>query len=133
MSKEEIILTVVTAALVPLAVAEFRYRTALIRRLEKTVSFIEFLKAYLLKNAVLEFHSPDPAHRRTDRIIEKLVEDKELSNNEIEALVDRIKTEALTAEDKKRRLQAASTLVIIDEFMDAVVNRKAPTALSEFE
>jgi hypothetical protein len=131
MSTEQIILTVATVVLIPALIAEVRYRTRCAQRFSEIESFITFLKVYLLKNAVLEFHSPDPRHRRTDKIIERLVEGEELAADEIDALVQRIQSEAHSAEDKKRRLQATTTLALMDEFIDAV--RLPPSVFTDYE
>lgn len=124
MSWQAIIPIAVTAVLIPLIVAEFRWRTRLVERLQKGEAFHDFLKTYLLKNAVLEFHSPDPRHREADKAIERLVEGQELTVEEIHTMVERIKAEATSAGEKKRRLQAATTLVLMDEFMESVTGQK---------
>ena len=121
-----------TAIIIPVVVAEVRYRTKLAARLQGHDAFIEFLKTYLLKNAVLEFHSPDPQHKASDKAIERLVEGKELTAEEIDALAHRIHAEAKFADDTKRRLQAQTTLVLMDEFLEAVTGRTY-TAFSDFE
>lgn len=129
---EKIIFAVAGMVLIPLVVAEFRWRARMMSRLHETEAFISFLKAYLLKNAVLEFHSPNPEHKEADRAIERLVEGKELSAEEIKTMARRIENEATAAEDTKRRLQAQTALVLMDEFMEAVTGHKY-TAFSEFE
>ncbi len=129
---EKIVFAVVGMILIPLIVAEFRWRSKMMARLHDTEAFIGFLKAYMLKNAVLEFHSPDPRHKAADRAIERLVEGEELNADEIETIADRIKGVAHTADDKKRRLQAQTTLILMDEFMEAVTGHKF-TAFSDYE
>lgn len=129
---EKIVFAAIGMVLIPLIVAEFRWRNRTTDRLVKTEEFIGFLKAYLLKNAVLEFHSPNPEHKEADRAIERLVEGKELSAEEIKTMARRIEREATGAEDTKRRLQAQTALVLMDEFMEAVTGHKY-TAFSEYE
>jgi len=129
---EKIVFGVATAIVIPLIVAAYRWATKMNARMQDTEAFIGFLKAYLLKNAVLEFHSPDPRHRDSDRAIERLVEGEELSAEEVDAMTRRIQDVAKTADDKKRRLKAQTTLVLMDEFMESVTGRKY-TAFSEFE
>lgn len=131
MNTQQIILTALTVVLIPALVAEVRYRIRCAHRMGEIESFVSFLKSYLLKNAVLEFHSPDPAHRQTDLIIERLVGGEELAGHEIDALVQRIATEAHSADEKKRRLQATTTLALMDEFIDAV--RLSPSVFSDYE
>lgn len=129
---EKIVFTAIGMVLIPLIVAEFRWRNRMTARMHDTEAFIGFLKAYLLKNAVLEFHSPDPQHKAADRVIERLVEGEELQPEEVDTLVKRIATEAKHADDTKRRLQAQTALVLMDEFMESVTGHKY-TAFSEFE
>ena len=133
MTKEQIFLTIFTVVLIPAIIAEVRYRIRLSSRLLQMESLLGFLQTYLLKNAVLEFHSPDPRHKRTDDIIEKLVEGKELEAREVTELVDKIKTEAVESDDKKRRLQAQQALWLVDKFLDEVQRKAAPTAIADFD
>ena len=123
---------IVSAVLIPLAVADFRWRLRMVKQGNDHEAFINFLKAYLLKNAVLEFHSPDPQHKDADEVIERLVEGKELRADEVAVLVRRIEAEAIHAEESKQRLKAQTTLVLMDEFMEAVTGHSY-TAFSEFE
>jgi hypothetical protein len=129
---ERIIFAVAGLVLIPLIVADMRWRSRMAKQANDHEAFIGFLKAYLLKNAVLEFHSPDPKHKAADRAIERLVEGKELQPEEIKTLVHRIETEAVAAEDTKRRLQAQTALVLMDEFMEAVTGHKY-TAFADYE
>src|SRR6476620_4867620 len=110
MTLTQIAFTIATAVLIPMIVAEFRWRSRLLTRVQNAEAFIDFLKAYLLKNAVLEFHSPDPKHKDSDRVIERLVEGEELSAEEIGTLARRIESVAKYSEDAKRRLRATETL-----------------------
>lgn len=102
-------------------------------RMVKVEAFIEFLKTYMLKSAVLDFHSPEPQHKRTDSIIERLVEDKELKPEEIDALADRIKDEAKHADDKAKRMKAILTLGLLSELLDGRSLRKPTRVLMELE
>lgn len=128
-----IIIACASLVIIPTVVAEVRYRMRCSTRLGKIESFVEFLQDYMLKSAVLEFHSPDPAHYKTDRIIEKLVGDQELAPEEIDSLVNRIATEAKHGDDQKQRLRATATLILLGEFMDAVLQKKSMNVLRDFE
>lgn len=127
------ILAVLSLILIPLFIAEFRYRTRCSKRFSDIEGFHLFLKTYLLKDAVLKFHSPDPRHREADSVIEKLITNKELHPDDVDVLVTRIKERAINAEDKRERLQAAATLYLMDEFMEAVVGHKPFNALAELD
>lgn len=132
MDSDKLIYGVATAVLTALIVGAWRWGAKLTDRVKDTEAFIGFLKAYLLKNAVLEFHSPNPAHKEADKVIERLVQGEDLSAHEIGTLARRIETVAKTSEDAKRRLRATETLVLMDEFMEAVTGHKY-TAFAEFE
>lgn len=120
--------TILTAALI----GAWRWGAKLTQRVQDTESFIGFLKAYLLKNAVLEFHSPNPDHKASDQVIERFVGGEQLSAEDIGTLARRIETVAKTSEDEKRRLKATETLVLMAEFMESVTGHKY-TAFSEYE
>src|ERR1043165_3522273 len=98
---EKIFLGVATALLTTVLIGAWRWGTRLTQRVQDTESFITFLKAYLLKIAVLEFHSPDPKHKESDPAIDRFIGREELTPEEIGTLARRIETVALTSEDAK--------------------------------
>lgn len=111
MTKEQIFLGVITIVLVPLCISAF----ARLRKLEqgqaKTDEFNTFLKTYLLREAVLTFHS-NP-NKETDAIIEKISAGETVTQEEYEKLEKKIKDVAENAEEQKKRLRAQSALELL--------------------
>lgn len=105
----------------------------LTERVAKAETRLEFLVQFLMKDAVLSFHSPDPKHKAADTVIERLVQGEELGADEIDVLADRIKEVAHHGEDKAARLKASLTLALMDEFIEAVTKRKSPDVFAEFK
>lgn len=111
MSGQQIILTVVTAILIPAVIAEVRFRIRWASRLNKIEEFHSFLKTYLLKDAVLTYRSnPNP---KTDKIIDKIVAGEPVSENEVEQLKAKIEGIAANSDDRKQQAKAEATLELM--------------------
>lgn len=111
MTGEQIALTIFGIVLVPVTVSAF----ARIRKLEVQAAanqeFNDFLKHYLLREAVLTYHSnPNPD---TDKIIEKIGQGEAVTAAEYQQLEDKIRHVAETAEAKAQRLKAESALDLL--------------------
>lgn len=121
-------------SILALGLTQFKTRShaELSDRCTKLETKLEFLTTFLLKDAVVKFHQPHEGFDRSDRAIEKIIGDEELEPEEIDALVDHIKAVAHGGADKRDRLQATTTLLLLDEFMDSVVLRK-PNVLREYD
>lgn len=123
METTTIILTVMTAILVPAVIAEVRYRSAQRKkfeeqgdRLTKIESFIGFMQTYMLKGAVLEFHG-NP-NKETDEIIEKINADQPVSEEELNILKTKLQNVAAGTPDKKKQLKAERTLELLDKISE---------------
>lgn len=111
MDAKQVILTVVTAILIPAVIAEVRFRIRWAARLNKIEEFHSFLKTYLLKDAVLTYRSnPNP---KTDQIIDKIVAGEPVSENEVRQLKEKIERIATSADDKKQQAKAEATLELM--------------------
>ena len=124
MTEEQVILTVFgslfTIVLVPLCVNVFRRLRELERYAVVSGEFHAFLKTYLLREAVLTFHSnPNPD---TDKIIEKIGKGERPTKEEYQKLEDKIRTIAETASEKKQRLKAESVLELLRWAFDDTIN-----------
>lgn len=114
--------------------AHFRTRAnaELSDRCTKLETKLDLIIQFAFKNAVLDFHSPDPAHKKSDTAIERLVQGEELSTEEIKAITERIKTVVVGGEDSATRLKAELTLAMMDEFI-GVIGAQSKSAVSELE
>lgn len=110
--------------LVPLAIADFRFRQRVSRELGKLNDWREFMQTFILKNVTLDFHSnPNPDDAATDAIIEKVGKEK-LTEDDVEKLKAKLAT-VKDGEDSKKALKAGNALELLQFIEDFERNVEA--------
>lgn len=116
MTKEQIILAALSLILIPAAIAEVRHRIRVAAWMTQMQEWRTFIQAYLLKNAVLEFHNnPNP---ETDKIIEKINDGEAVTQTEMEQLHKKLEGIAKNAPDTRKQLKAQNTLDLMEKIFE---------------
>ena len=81
---------------------------------------LEWIKKYLLKDAMITLAKPNPGIPRA--LAKKVVNNELLDSRETNELIEKLKQIAETTEDLREKLRAEASLHFIGEYLEALTN-----------